>query len=124
LFVITNPWSLLKYYLLKPEVVEFGHINRQQIDNEHRKAVAEIGTRLYDAYIERGGDRFEKEVLGGFAANRITEYWITKQFEVLHDESEGVFDYNDNWNRLIGESNVYVILDLLRLLFTIKYYNP
>jgi hypothetical protein len=133
LFVINNndrnPWSLIKYYLLRREkVTQFRSANEEYptLESEHKNAVIEIGTRLYDSIMKRKSEeRFKREILIGFAANRIGEGWLRRQFEILTEESEGEFDYNDSWNRLCdnGEINVYEVLYLLRLLFTVKYYH-
>ncbi len=113
-----NPWTLIKYYLLKPNVsFEKKQYTISNINTEHKKALQEIGTILYNSLIERKGeDRFKKEVLDRFAANKIGENWLRKQFEILHEQGE--FDYTDNWNKLVRDDNIYEALYLLRLLFT------
>jgi hypothetical protein len=128
-------WNLIKYYLLKPETVNFRREetnNQQQQNQEHKNAIIDIGRRILKSYVERKGEeRFRKEVLGGFAANKIGENWLRKQFERLVDEAEEAgkkFDFVDSWNLCLNkqgrELSIYDVLYLFRLFFTICFYFP
>ena len=133
--IVSNPWYLIKYYLLKPNTV---NLSRQETDDklrqyqQHRNAVVEIGGRIFTSCLERKGrERFKKDVLGLFTANKIGEWWLRKQFERLVDEAEeagGKFDYVDNWNRCVNKHGTVLpmreLLYLFRLLFTIRFNFP
>jgi len=120
---------------LKPETVNFRREetnNQQQQNQEHKNAIIDIGRRILKSYVERKGEgKFRKEVLGGFAANKIGENWLRKQFERLVDEAEEAgkkFDFVDSWNLCLNkqgrELSIYDVLYLFRLFFTICFYFP
>ena len=108
LFVRLKPWPLLKYYLLTPdkEFKLLRGMNEEEIieEDEYKNKIIEIGTAIYKSYIKRRTrERFEREVLGGFARNQIHERWLRVQLERLREEGvEFSFDTDElEWDAML-----------------------
>lgn len=71
-----DPWKLIKYYLLKPDIVRFEPEKDDKLlqNRAHKNAIIKVGRRIFVSYVERKGkERFKKEVLDWFAGNKIGE---------------------------------------------------
>ena len=72
--------------------------------------------------------RFEREVLGDLARGNLGERWLWNQLQILEEEAkqqepQAGFDPQATWRALASEDNIYELLYLLRLLWTIQTFT-
>lgn len=123
-----NRWWLIKYYLLsQSDMSEFKEVEHSDIYNpEYKSRVVKVGNMILDRILEEKGEERFKKLLSNFAKRTVGRNWLITQFEKLADDNKD-FDYSDNWRMLCideyGRDDIYQLLYLLRLLFTIRIYK-
>jgi hypothetical protein len=129
----SNPWLLVKYYLLAEvepsrfismvEEIENGIIQKQQYQ-DYKSRVISVGKAIYETNVRRRGiTNFVRKVLGGLAHNQLHRKWLRDQFEALAEDNKEDFDLEANWKALCmkgqgEERGIYGLLYLWRLLWT------
>ncbi len=122
-------WKFIKYYMhqideefFSPDEFKYSERTNESNDNNRRKkSIVYLGKLIYDSFIrEKGVERFNSEVLGGFGKGYRSIRWIRNEFVKLSERCEG-FDY-EYWKYLFvtenGRESIYETLYFLRLLWT------
>ncbi|MEM2759371.1 MAG: hypothetical protein QXU32_01050 [Nitrososphaerales archaeon] len=114
-----NSWKLIQYYL--HHTSDFYSSESQPASDKRRSEVSRIATLILLEYVQKKGlERFRNDVLDQMRHNKITVYWLRRQFLLLAERYEG-FTYRD-WRKLCmlndGREFVDELLFQMRLLWT------